>query len=252
MINGYFCRIWYKGQPLICNLCGVQGHKSAACPNKDKCRRCGETGHFARACTKAWPTNRDPSTAGPSMAADAVLPTPGLSGVASSGADPPATSSEDSLAAVDSHPTASEPGSVTRPSHDVGMVASDLSLTDGQHVPDDIEPTGLVVPMDSAEQPSNNSDEVESVVSSEGGAVRSVESESGPSGTKRVLSDPEGDPESSQSILVDAQDAQHVVKKIRRLFTRKGSIGRVSKLAGKPGRHTMPALAPSRPRSNST
>ena len=129
------------------------------------------------------------------------------------------------------------------------MVASHLSLTDGQHVPDDSEPTGLVVPMDSAEQPSNNSDEGESVVSSEGGAVRSVEPESGPSGTKRVLSDPEGDPESSQSILVDVQEAQHLVKKIRCLFTRKG---RVSKPAAKPGRHTMPALVPSRPRSNST
>ena len=36
-INGYLCRIWHKGQPLICNLCGVQGHKSASCLNKDKC-----------------------------------------------------------------------------------------------------------------------------------------------------------------------------------------------------------------------
>ena len=51
-INGYSCRVWYKGQPLICNLCNVQGHKSAVCPNKDKCRRCGEQGHFARTCSK--------------------------------------------------------------------------------------------------------------------------------------------------------------------------------------------------------
>ena len=27
-INGYLCRVWYKGQPLVCNLCGIQGHKS--------------------------------------------------------------------------------------------------------------------------------------------------------------------------------------------------------------------------------
>ena len=53
-INGYICRIWYRGQPLICNLCAVQGHKSANCPNKDKCRRCGESGHFARACPNPW------------------------------------------------------------------------------------------------------------------------------------------------------------------------------------------------------
>lgn len=53
-INGYFCRLWYKGQPLICNLCNVQGHKSAVCPNRDKCRRCGESGHFARTCPLPW------------------------------------------------------------------------------------------------------------------------------------------------------------------------------------------------------
>lgn len=53
-INGCICRIWYRGQPLICNLCAVQGHKSVNCPNKDKCRRCGESGHFARACPNPW------------------------------------------------------------------------------------------------------------------------------------------------------------------------------------------------------
>ena len=53
-INGYICRVWYKGQPLVCNLCGVQGHKSSACPNRDKCRRCGEAGHFARACPRTF------------------------------------------------------------------------------------------------------------------------------------------------------------------------------------------------------
>lgn len=53
-INGYTCRIWYRGQPLVCNLCAVQGHHSANCPNKDKCRRCDESGHFACTCLKAW------------------------------------------------------------------------------------------------------------------------------------------------------------------------------------------------------
>ena len=54
LIGGYLCRVWYKGQPLVCNLCGVQGHKSANCPNKDKCRLCGKSGHFARQCQDAW------------------------------------------------------------------------------------------------------------------------------------------------------------------------------------------------------
>ena len=44
-------RLWYSGQPLVCNLCAVQGHSSANCPNKDKCRKCGKTGQFARNCT---------------------------------------------------------------------------------------------------------------------------------------------------------------------------------------------------------
>ena len=53
-VDGYLCRVWYKGQPLVCNLCGVQGHKSSACPNRDKCRRCGQSGHFARACPRTF------------------------------------------------------------------------------------------------------------------------------------------------------------------------------------------------------
>ena len=26
MVDGYLCRLWYRGQPLVCNLCAVQGH----------------------------------------------------------------------------------------------------------------------------------------------------------------------------------------------------------------------------------
>ena len=60
-INSYICRTWYRGQPLICNLCGTQGHKSANCPNKDKCRLCGKEGHMARSCPNPWgPPRRFP------------------------------------------------------------------------------------------------------------------------------------------------------------------------------------------------
>ena len=51
MVGRYLYRLWYRGQPLVCNLCAVQGHRSANCPNKDKCRKCGKTRHFARNCT---------------------------------------------------------------------------------------------------------------------------------------------------------------------------------------------------------
>ena len=77
-INGYLCRVWYKGQPLVCNLCNVQGHKAAVCPNKDKCCQCGEQGHFAHNCTK----NFEPPSA-PSDDASAGPPPP-LGGGASS------------------------------------------------------------------------------------------------------------------------------------------------------------------------
>ena len=49
-IATYTCRVWYKGQPIICNLCDQQGHKASACPQKDKCRLCATICHFARDC----------------------------------------------------------------------------------------------------------------------------------------------------------------------------------------------------------
>ena len=73
-INGYICKVWYEGQPIICNSCGAQGHKANECPDKDKCHRCGETGHLARHCTNAWGTRpadvQDPPSVGPSNSAD--------------------------------------------------------------------------------------------------------------------------------------------------------------------------------------
>ena len=61
-IDGYFCCLRFKGQPIICNLCNVQGHKSADCPNRGKCRRCGVSGHFARFCPTPWGSERSNNT----------------------------------------------------------------------------------------------------------------------------------------------------------------------------------------------
>ena len=55
-INGYIGKVRYKGQPIICNCRGAQGHKANECPDKDKCHRCGQTGHLARHCTNSWGT----------------------------------------------------------------------------------------------------------------------------------------------------------------------------------------------------
>ena len=65
-IDGYHCRIWYRGQPIVCNLCAKQGHVSANCPNKDKCRLCGQSGHFARSCPNPWGGSSDVDSAGSS------------------------------------------------------------------------------------------------------------------------------------------------------------------------------------------
>ena len=89
-INGYICRVWYKGQPLVCNLCGVQGHRSSACSNRDKCRRCGEAGHFARACPRPFGERDDEENRASVIVAGAsgfVAPLPSSSAVSCSAED---------------------------------------------------------------------------------------------------------------------------------------------------------------------
>ena len=51
MVDGYLYRLWYRGQTLVCNLCGAFRAQIGNCPNKDKCKNCGKTRHFARNCT---------------------------------------------------------------------------------------------------------------------------------------------------------------------------------------------------------
>ena len=67
-IRGFPCRVWYKGQPVRCNICRDVGHLAASCPNKGLCRRCKEPGHTAGQCSKAWNTAQTsvPTAAGPS------------------------------------------------------------------------------------------------------------------------------------------------------------------------------------------
>ena len=66
------CRVWYKGQPLICNLCSTPAHRSSDCLNKNKCRLCGAEGHFAQSCPNPWGLNDSQATpSGPDAPADA-------------------------------------------------------------------------------------------------------------------------------------------------------------------------------------
>ena len=56
-IDGTLVKVWYRGQPLECDICGKSGHVSKVCPMKGKCRRCLQPGHLARNCKnppRAW------------------------------------------------------------------------------------------------------------------------------------------------------------------------------------------------------
>ena len=53
------------------------------------------------------------------------------------------------------------------------------------------------------------------------GIIRTVDNGSESSGSKSVYSDPDGEANPSQTILVDGENAEHVMKKSKRLFNRK-------------------------------
>ena len=85
-INGVLVKVWYRGQPLECDICGKSGHVSKVCPMKGKCRRCLQPGHLARNCTnapRAWGAvpstvssvaSLDPTPAEAAAAAPASVP----------------------------------------------------------------------------------------------------------------------------------------------------------------------------------
>lgn len=49
-VRGVRCKVWYRGQPLRCDLCRKVGHRSAVCPVKGECFKCAREGHLARNC----------------------------------------------------------------------------------------------------------------------------------------------------------------------------------------------------------
>ena len=50
VIGGVRCKIWYRGQPVTCDVCREGGHVAAKCPNKGRCFHCRQQGHMARDC----------------------------------------------------------------------------------------------------------------------------------------------------------------------------------------------------------
>ena len=90
--RGYFCGLWYRRQPLVCNLCSLQDYKSADCPNKGKCHRCGHLEHFAPSYTETWspvPSVRSVSVGFPALpslsSGDSLSIRSGAQGVSYSG-----------------------------------------------------------------------------------------------------------------------------------------------------------------------
>ena len=73
-IDGFKCKVWYKDQPLECDICH-QGHKASACPLKGKCLRCRQDGHFRAQCPNPpWSLNVSAGSAQDASIVDSVAP----------------------------------------------------------------------------------------------------------------------------------------------------------------------------------
>ena len=53
-ICGIRCKIWYRDQPLTCDICSKGGHKALAFPDKGKCLCSHQPGHVACHCPTPW------------------------------------------------------------------------------------------------------------------------------------------------------------------------------------------------------
>ena len=49
-IERFRCKVWYRGQPITCDICREDGHTAGTFADKGKCRLCHRVGHMAREC----------------------------------------------------------------------------------------------------------------------------------------------------------------------------------------------------------
>ena len=51
-VGKFRVKVWYRGQPVKCDICREPGHKAADCPSKGKCFTCKEAGHRSSECPR--------------------------------------------------------------------------------------------------------------------------------------------------------------------------------------------------------
>ena len=148
-IAGTVSRLWFRSQPLICNICSERGNKAAACPNKGACFRCKQKGHFARECRNAWGTApQEPPQAAPVAAVKeepAVPPAAAPSGDAGAVAEQLVASQD--LASESWADDVASKFSVSPSAIVLPAVAADVHLT-----ADDVVSSPPITPLESCSQ----------------------------------------------------------------------------------------------------